>query len=308
MLHEDYYGDQFKWFIGVVREVDSDRSRVKVRIFGIHHMDDKTNVSDGDLQYANILYPTTGAQTGSGNISHNLKPGTWVMGFFADGDDCQQPVVVGVFNGGVNAQNGGTSASGVTPGSPGSGADNGAGNTGETINIPGNGNLEKGYNFFRKKIEDSGQSSGDVHAQVSGILGNLMVESNSDSLNPRAVNRGDGRDGSDSVGIAQWNSGRAQALYRMYGNTPTVEQQFSFIWHEFQTSEKYAFNRIMTAKNVSEATAAMLHFERPSGHSYKNFQPTAVSAWDKRLRKAYQVYNSIKYTAPDGRNRQQQTQ
>ena len=302
MIHEDFYGDQFKWYIGVVREVDSDRNRVRVRIFGIHHMEDKTNVSDGDLPYATVLYPTTGAQGSGGNMSHNLKPGAWVMGFFADGDDCQQPFIVGVIDGGSG------STSGAGSGSGGGRGDAGVENTGETINIPGNGNLEKAYNFFRKKIEDSGRSSGDVHAQVSGMLGNFMHESASDNLNIRASNPGDGRDGSTSIGIAQWNSDRSRRLRATYGENPNLEQQLSWVWHELNTSHTKARNALLTSKNVSEATAAMLHYEIPKGYSASAFDPTKVSGWNDRLQRAYKVYNSMKYTPADSRSRQQVTQ
>ena len=47
--------------------------------------------------------------------------------------------------------------------------------------------------------------------QAAGIVGNLQVESGK-SINPNSINRGDGRDGSDSVGIAQWNQGRSRNL------------------------------------------------------------------------------------------------
>lgn len=45
--------------------------------------------------------------------------------------------------------------------------------------------------------------------QAAGVVGNLMQES---SMNTGARNRGDGSDGSDSIGIGQWNGGRAKAL------------------------------------------------------------------------------------------------
>ncbi len=72
MITEDFYGDKFRWFVGVVKDVGDDRSRVRVRIFGIHHTEDTTRVSDGDLPWATVLYPTTGGQTSGGNSSHNL--------------------------------------------------------------------------------------------------------------------------------------------------------------------------------------------------------------------------------------------
>ncbi len=46
---------------------------------------------------------------------------------------------------------------------------------------------------------------------AGGIMGNFFRESR---LNPTAVNPGDGSDGSDSIGLGQWNQDRAQNLMR----------------------------------------------------------------------------------------------
>ncbi len=58
------------------------------------------------------------------------------------------------------------------------------------------------YSYFR--------SQGWSPAQASGIVGNLIHESGSDSLPPNDRNPGDGADGSDSIGNAQWNDNREQ--------------------------------------------------------------------------------------------------
>lgn len=301
MISQDFYGDKFRWFVGVVKDAAGDGNRVRVRIFGIHHINDTTNVSDGDLPLALVLLPTTGAQTGGGSGSHGLSSGTWVFGFFADGDDCQQPVVVGVISGGFGSTDNsatpsatgasGTITPGTTPGDTTPGVD---GSSTATINLAGNSNIEKGYNFFREKIDQSGKSSGNVHAQVSGILGNLMEESN---MNPNANNPSD--KGQRSFGIAQWRAGkydRLTPLFRFAGTqTPSLEQQLSFVWHEFNTTEQAAFKRLMVATNVVEATDAMVGYERPQCWKGKYIDKNDHT-YPGRLRKAQQVYNTIKYT------------
>jgi hypothetical protein len=109
-------------------------------------------------------------------------------------------------------------------------------------------------------------SQGLSPVQAAGIVGNLQGESGQ-GLNPQAVNRGDGRDGSDSVGIAQWNSTRAQAL-RDYAASKGVSwndlnTQLEFLHQELKGPEKAAYDRLLAAKTPEEAGLAMLAFERP---------------------------------------------
>lgn len=321
----DFYGDQFKWFIGVVKSNCDDKNRVRVRIFGIHKTDDITNVSDGDLPQALVLYPTTGGQASGGSLSHGLKPGTWVMGFFADGDDCQQPVIVGVMDGGIGSSNNRDSLGGsISPGSAGDASINttagaqantlstsgAAGNSFEGASIPGKGNLEKAYNMLYELIEKSGQSGGVVHAQVSGILGNIMAESKCDP----SANNDDDR-GKRSFGICQWRGDRLTNLERLYGTNSTLDQQISFLWLELNSaSERNAFTKIMAARDLTDATIGMVFFERPEcyrktyvdtnnprvtlsdGKSYRN-------SWFDRIKFAQQIYSTIKYTPRDSGRR-----
>lgn len=40
MIPSDYFGNRFKWFVGVVKDTNDTNNRVRVRIFGIHPDDD----------------------------------------------------------------------------------------------------------------------------------------------------------------------------------------------------------------------------------------------------------------------------
>ena len=99
----DYLGkDGFFWWFGEVVE-DKDPlqvGRVKVRISGWYTGLDgkfKEKMPDEDLPWAVVLQPTNqGGQEGTGISSGQLKPGAMVMGFFLDGQEAQQPVVMGV--------------------------------------------------------------------------------------------------------------------------------------------------------------------------------------------------------------------
>jgi hypothetical protein len=109
-------------------------------------------------------------------------------------------------------------------------------------------------------------SQGLSPVQAAGIVGNLQGESGQ-GLNPNAVNRGDGRDGSDSIGIGQWNSTRAQALkdFAAAKGVPwnDLNTQLEFLHQELRGPERGAYDRLMAAKTPEEAGQAMLAFERP---------------------------------------------
>lgn len=122
--------------------------------------------------------------------------------------------------------------------------------------------------------------------QAAGVVGNLMQES---TMNTGARNPGDGRDGTDSIGIGQWNGQRARNLRAFGGeNAGSLDTQLDFVMHEMAGkgehgggSEAYAYNKLMSADNVHDATAAMISFERPQGWSRAN--PTAGHGFDNRL-------------------------
>jgi hypothetical protein len=91
----------FNWWVGVVEDRDDPEKlgRVRVRIIGIHS-DDKEILPTTDLPWAIPMQPTTSAaMSGLGSSPLGLLPGTWCIGFFIDGDDMQQPVVMGTIGG-----------------------------------------------------------------------------------------------------------------------------------------------------------------------------------------------------------------
>ena len=89
----------FSWWLGTVVNADDEKAklgRAKVNILGRHRPDAKP----ADLPWALVMQPTTNpAVSGVGNAANNLKPGSFVMGFFLDHPDDQQPIVMGtMFN------------------------------------------------------------------------------------------------------------------------------------------------------------------------------------------------------------------
>lgn len=89
--------DNFNWWVGVVEDrKDPEKiGRCRVRIFG-YHSDNKELLPTKDLPWAIPIQPITSAGI-SGIGSSPLGPveGTWVMGFFLDGEDMQQPAMLG---------------------------------------------------------------------------------------------------------------------------------------------------------------------------------------------------------------------
>ena len=89
--------DGFNWWIGVVEDrMDPEKmGRCRVRISG-YHTDSKIILPTKDLPWATPIQPITSAAI-SGIGSSPLGPveGTWVIGFFLDGEDMQQPAIFG---------------------------------------------------------------------------------------------------------------------------------------------------------------------------------------------------------------------
>ena len=96
-LPYEYYGDNFRWFIATVIDVSPPygyEGRVQIRIHGLHSSSTK-DIPQGDLPWAQCILPTTeGGVSGIGR-NPNLQPSALVMGFFADGENSQTPIVVG---------------------------------------------------------------------------------------------------------------------------------------------------------------------------------------------------------------------
>ena len=93
--------DGFIWFTGVVedRNDPSQLGRVRVRCVG-HHTDDKSKIPTADLPWAHVMHPVTDpSMNGMGNTPSFMVEGTWVVGFFMDAEDKQQPIIIGTLPG-----------------------------------------------------------------------------------------------------------------------------------------------------------------------------------------------------------------
>lgn len=108
------------WFMGVVEDINDPLmiNRVRVRCIG-YHPKDKTLLPTGDLPWAPFISST--AQMSAPLINQ----GDWVVGFFLDGAQAQQPAVIGsivsIPEGAANPNEGFYDPSGIHPRFPGEG-------------------------------------------------------------------------------------------------------------------------------------------------------------------------------------------
>ena len=98
--------DGFIWFMGVVedRRDPMRLGRCKVRIAGLHTEKQEQGIDEGiptgDLPWAHPMQPiTSAAMNGIGTTPLGPVEGTWVVGFFRDGKNCQEPIMMGTLGG-----------------------------------------------------------------------------------------------------------------------------------------------------------------------------------------------------------------
>lgn len=87
----------FQWFVGVVEDRFDPNflGRLKVRCFGFHS-ENRDELPTEDLPWSTLVQSTnSAAQTEVGHSPTGLVEGSWVIGFFLDGEEAQQPVVMG---------------------------------------------------------------------------------------------------------------------------------------------------------------------------------------------------------------------
>ena len=98
-MSENYFMglDGFVWFTGVVEDRNDPDAlgRVRVRCLGFH-TEDLNDIPTKDLPWATVMHPTTDpSMQGLGNSPSFLVEGSWVVGFFSDAKEKQQPIIIG---------------------------------------------------------------------------------------------------------------------------------------------------------------------------------------------------------------------
>ena len=94
--YKDFYGDQTRWFVGTVVNINDplELGRVKIRIYGVHS-DNQVDIPDADLPWAQVVTPITeGGVRNLGGIL-GIKNDAQVFGLFLDGQSSQMPLILG---------------------------------------------------------------------------------------------------------------------------------------------------------------------------------------------------------------------
>ncbi len=98
--NNNFLSGNFHWFTGVVEDIYDpyEMGRIKVRCFGYHTEDlnRQSGIPTQKLPWAHVMMPITSAScSGIGESATGVVQGSWVVGFFRDGEACQDPIVLG---------------------------------------------------------------------------------------------------------------------------------------------------------------------------------------------------------------------
>lgn len=86
----------FRWFVGVVEDRDDPEKLGRLRVRVHHYHDDKSLIPTEDLPWAFVMLPVISSSLQQVGISPTgIQVGSTVVGFFADGNEGQIPVILG---------------------------------------------------------------------------------------------------------------------------------------------------------------------------------------------------------------------
>lgn len=318
-IYTQYYGDETRWFVGMVESIDDPlkQGRVRVRIFGIHSPDEN-EVPKRTLPWAQVVAPIThGGTSGTNGTPVGIKPTSLVFGIFLDGKHSQLPLVFGSIPkiDGVAV----TPSAALQSGAMGDGLRGGGSwgnlpttygdtttNNGYTApsseTYSGGSIQEKTFNYLEAGFRNMGQTNSKELA--AGFMGNIYAESNYNYL---AYNSAGGGNGAN--GLCQWRGDRWKALVSFADSlgrpleknkggkaVPDTITQLEFILHELNGTEKGAWNRIKqmnTAQKVADQVEAWYERAYTPAQKWSYERRQTVGSVKKRTDEAYKVYNSF---------------
>lgn len=327
----EYYGDDTRWFVGIVESVKDPlkMGRVRVRIFGIHS-DNHSDIPQTALPWAQVVAPITQSGTsGRNGTPVGIKPSALVFGIFLDGKHSQLPLVLGSIpkiDGAApptstsaeesqrSGGRGGSPTPGFQPNITGDVINNGGGRSLNSKSFSGGSTNEQAYNFLEEGFRlDLGLTNS--RELAAGFVGNFMAESGY-NLNYLAYNSQGGGEGAN--GIAQWRGDRyknlikfanaeSAELFKNNGNKPipSLKVQCAFVLHEIGGGDPYetsSFNKYIkvqkTARFVGDQVEA--HYERnETPLRFKDFETRYKNSnIKKRVDYAAEVYAAFANRQP----------
>lgn len=294
-IQTEFYGDVYRWWIGVVVNINDplQSGRVRVRIYGVHN-EDINLVPEADLPWAIPILPTTEDGISGLGRSSKLKPGAMVTGYFADGPQSQIPIILGSV----------PRFASPTPGQLGDGnrfnsssfvpsvetplgdndskqAQGSQGQMYSTAAAVGKTNTEKTFNFLMSTTLFT-----PMHA--SAIIANMLLQSN---LDPSKVY---GLKGQEQYGICLWHPvlGRVARLKEFAVDrsleVSKLETQLLYFMYDFTeyAPRLYKLNQFIATGDLAKATEAFaIHYLRPQ-NPFGDIQ-TRI----KYAKNVYEAYN-----------------
>ena len=193
LLKSNFLGrDGFRWWIGQIppaktwalqwkKRPNAWGNRVRVRIMG-YHPQNTSELADEDLPWATVILPTN---NGSGKAGFKkpirVNQGDICIGFFLDGDDAQQPVIIGVIGNSryaVNKEEGPFQPfSGYTP-------ETEPGNKTIVKNETGDDSQETDspvVNLDKEKIDKLKETTGKEYRSTSNVVGSCVAFAGTDA-------------------------------------------------------------------------------------------------------------------------------
>ena len=269
-LPKEYYGDNFRWFTGVVVDINDPRraNRVKVRCFGVHD-ENVENVPVAALPWAQVITPTTEDGVPGLGRTVGIKQGAFVFGFFLDGKMSQLPVVLGS----IVSTNVDTSL--ISPVAEDPNLDDINSNINDNANRPqtptrdnikqdisakaspvplypdavksavGGSVAEKAFNFFK----GTGEFNNEQAAAIVGVLQNKT-----------------GLDTDALGGIGSWSGARLNAFNEYAAearlNAKDLNTQLQYVMYEFSEASPalYGYSKFQAAPDLQSATELFVNY------------------------------------------------
>ena len=131
-------------------------------------------------------------------------------------------------------------------------------------------------------------------AAAAGLVGGM--DYGESGMNTKALNPGDGSDGTNSIGIAQWNSSRAENLKRFAKERGVdwhdFKTQVAFVAHELETTHKGVGDKLRATNDVvAAARIATGEFEVAGGT--RGGDPSGVPSLGGRVAAAQRLASQV---------------